>query len=289
MSQFKLPVLGASAKPVTPADLILRSLHAEAIYDAALGDTVHLDIGTAIMSPDLPDVDMANEIRDVQTPAGTSPDAATAAALAVFAARGLRPLAWSFSGGRMDPDIAAALETHGYRHHVAEVWALNHPQIAGARSDLAVISARASYPSIREILTAVGADIAHEPPARIQQYAEAAVRTLDDPRVDALLALHGETPVGLAYLVTAGESGFLADLYVHPAHRRSKVATTLLERIVELATRSRHRSLTLLCRPNNPAARALYEKTGWSKVGEVASMRLDAHPDDIATPAQPLS
>ena len=273
MSRFNLPVLGAGAKPATSEQLVARSLHAEAIYDGALGETVHLDLGTAIISPDLAEVDMGNEMRDVQAPAdGASVDEAIAGVERTFSERKARCLAWSFAGGVLDEAVAVALEKRGYHRHLTEVWSLKAPRTERARRDLTIIPGRASYGKIQELFRATGA-AQHESAARAAQYTQAAVRCLDDSRVDAILALDGQSPVGVAYLVTAGEAGFIADLYVHPARQREKIGTTLVERVVELATRSRHRSLTLFCRPGNVAARGLYVATGWEIVGQTQTLR----------------
>lgn len=56
---------------------------------------------------------------------------------------------------------------------------------------------------------------------------------------------------------------FVDELFVHPAHRRKGVALALLRRVVEMSGELGLAGVRLLVRPENAAARALYEKAGF--------------------------
>jgi GNAT superfamily N-acetyltransferase len=284
MSRFNLPVF-KPAHAATGDELLHRAMHAEEVYDRTLGESFPLDYGIAICSPELPEVDMANEIRDASVPADMTAAQVVADAEALFARQGCPCLAWSFASLKIDEPLAAILEPRGFRRHRADAMAMHHPQIdpTRLRTDLSIIPARASFRGIRELLHAVGDAIARSSPppsspgtavpGRALQFAEAAVSVLDDPRIEGLLALKDTTPVGLIYLVTVAEMGFIADLYIHPDHRRQRIATTLLDRTLELAARSRLRQLTLFCRPDNAPAQALYTQTGFAHIGTIETLR----------------
>jgi GNAT superfamily N-acetyltransferase len=280
MSSFNLPVLGTAGKVATADELLRRSLHAEAIADAARGEIEHLNVGTAIWSPDLPDVTGANQVRDAQAPDdGGDVAAAVDEAMAFFEGRGVRPRVWSFAGGTVADDVVSVLESRGYRRAVDEVWGMRTPRLEGpptGLNDLTVIPIRASFGKLRELMRVSGPP--GQPPVVAEQHAEAAVRALDDSRVDGVLALAGDVAVGAAYLVTAGEAGLMTDLTVRPDHRRRGLGTLLIARIAELAARSRHRSLTLFCAATDTPARNLYQKTGWEKVADCVRMRLTETP-----------
>lgn len=58
---------------------------------------------------------------------------------------------------------------------------------------------------------------------------------------------------------------FVDELFVHPAHRRRGVATALLDRVLEMSDERGLAGVRLLVRPENAAARALYQKAGFQE------------------------
>lgn len=67
--------------------------------------------------------------------------------------------------------------------------------------------------------------------------------------------------------IIAGE-GHITNIAVHPDFRRQGIAAMVLKRLFEMARQNRLELLTLEVRKNNLAARGLYEKHGFIKVGE---------------------
>jgi len=68
---------------------------------------------------------------------------------------------------------------------------------------------------------------------------------------------------------------FVSNLAVHPDHRRQGIAHHLMTEGVELARKKGAQRLSLEVRADNLAAKKLYEKLGFTKVGSVSKMRLE--------------
>lgn len=101
----------------------------------------------------------------------------------------------------------------------------------------------------------------------IAGWAEAHLRHLDDPHVDALLALRDGRAVGRAAVLAVGDVGRIDDVYVAPNARRQGVGRLLLARALEVCARSVFRHVLLGVPPDNFAAIALYRSFGFRKVG----------------------
>lgn len=91
---------------------------------------------------------------------------------------------------------------------------------------------------------------------------------LRDGAMDVLLI--GEPPVGLAMLRlrpspwTDGEEAYLQEFYVAPAHRGEGLGRALLEATIEVAREAGAQSIDLNTGEADVAARALYEKLGFT-------------------------
>ncbi len=96
------------------------------------------------------------------------------------------------------------------------------------------------------------------------------VRALRDPRYDVLVAVSGETNVGMVDLWTfpdAGEGGELStiqNMVVTRRYRGMRIADLLVERVVELAQRRRAMEIHVSTEFQNRRAIALYEKHGFT-------------------------
>jgi ribosomal protein S18 acetylase RimI-like enzyme len=273
MSGFNLPVIKSAAKASSPEALLLRSLHAETIFEGTLGEQVMLDCGVAIVGDDLPLVHMAHQVRDVKLAEGMMAADAVAEVAQLFAKHHAQCHTWSCAGGKNDPALRAALGDD-YEAAETELWSLAEPKAAHRRGDLTIIPGRSGFAALGQLHHDCALAEPWGTPEVAEQLGVVAQRVLDDPRVDCLLALDGQAPVGSLHLTTAGELGLIASLDVHPEHRRKGIGMTLLERAMELAARSRLKQVTLFCKRENGGARALYRAAGFVPVAAAEMLKL---------------
>ena len=265
--------MGTGAKGSTPDELLLRSLHAETIFEGTLGEQVMLDYGVAVIGDDLPLVHMAHQMRDVKLPEGTSAAEAVAEVTELFATHHARCHTWCCVGGKNDPALQAALGDT-YEAVGTELWSLVDPKAVHRRADLTIIPGRSSFAALGQLHHDCALVEPWGSPEVAEQLGTVAQRVLDDPRVDCILALEGSSPVGSLHLTTAGELGLISSLDVHPDYRRRGIGMTLLERAIELAARSRLKYVTLFCKRENGGARALYRAAGFVQVASEETLRL---------------
>jgi ribosomal protein S18 acetylase RimI-like enzyme len=273
MSSFQLPVIGPGAKGSTPAELLLRSLHAETIFEGTLGEQIMLDCGVAFIGDDLPLIHMAHQVRDVRLPEGMSAEQAVAEVNAEFAKHNARCHTWNFVGGKADPRIQAALGDE-YQLLASDLWTLVEPKAEHRRADLTIVPGRSSFAALGQLHHDCALVEPWGTPDVAEQLGIVAQQVLDDPRVDCILALQNGAPVGSVHLAVAGELGLIESLDVHPDFRRQGIGMTLLERVIELAARSRLRQVTLFCMAANGGARALYRAAGFVPIGAAEYLKL---------------
>lgn len=92
-----------------------------------------------------------------------------------------------------------------------------------------------------------------------------AVMRREDGRV--IVADRGGEVAGYAAVWFAADEGELGDIAVDPDHRRSGVATRLVEAVMQEARRRGAQQLFLQVRESNRPALRLYRATGFRKVG----------------------
>lgn len=108
--------------------------------------------------------------------------------------------------------------------------------------------------------------------------ADALAEELHNPCARFLTALDGTTVVGYLGCHHVADEGFIANVAVHPNHRRHGIARKLVTAAIEQGySLSR---LTLEVRASNAAAIALYESLGFAKDG--IRPRFYAHPTEDA-------
>ncbi len=259
-----LPIL----KTPVESDLI-RLFHRMTLhYTQHYGETVQLDVGSAIANPQLPDVYDANVVLDAALPEGMSPAEAIAQVNEHFASLGCACRTWV-----MNPSAPVATTQPLVEHLTAAgasvvandiLYLARQPttavrEIAGLR----IIPARASYKHARE-LAAISAKESGEDSQRV----DAILTHLDDGHWDALLALKDGQPVAGAGVLAVGDAGLIDDVYVHPEHRRQGVGRTMMSRALEICARSLFKHVMLSVLPSNTAAQVLYGQLGFKKIGQ---------------------
>lgn len=108
--------------------------------------------------------------------------------------------------------------------------------------------------------------------------ADALAEELNNPCAHFLTALDGDTAVGYLGCHHVADEGFIANVAVHPSHRRQGVARALVAAAIEQGCALSR--LTLEVRASNAAAIALYESLGFVKDG--VRPRFYAHPAEDA-------
>ncbi len=273
MTRFNLPVFKGVPVVQTAQGLIHRTLNAQASIDGTIGETVTLDFGLAIVAPDVPRVWMANRLADVSFREGEDVEAAWGQVEALYAARQATCYKWTLAAGNERGEAKEFLAERGWVRMVRRFYHLQQINQMPVRSDLTLIPLRASFEKLGELEMAnfIAAGFGEEEDRR--QMLEAAVRRLDDPHLDGFLALEGTEAVGRIQLFTDGDLGYIADLDIHPGHRRKGVGATLLMQAFDLAARSRHRYVTLYTDEDNAGAIGLYERIGFVNIGTADTYR----------------
>lgn len=97
---------------------------------------------------------------------------------------------------------------------------------------------------------------------------DAVAEVLSMPGAFGFLACEGERPTGFLLCRRAADEGEVLSMGVAPGERRRGLGRRLLEAALEAAAAADVRALYLEVGKDNRAARALYQKQGFSAVGK---------------------
>jgi ribosomal protein S18 acetylase RimI-like enzyme len=267
-----LPTISRNAA-VTPDDLVRFYHRVELHWSRHLAEETTLDIGTALANPRLRAIDRANCIFDATLPEGMSPSQAIEIADAHFqeAASQCRMWIMNPSASRQVDPLLAHLVARGFQANRRDILYLaGHAAALDEIAGLTIIPARASFRHVRELAEEISPDT---PGA-----ADAALMHLDDPHVDALLALRQGTALGFVTVLSTGEIGAITELFVSAAYRRHGIGRTLLARAMEIAARSLFKHVFVSASPDDVAATSLLHAAGFTTVGTFTEYRLPPSP-----------
>lgn len=266
-----LPIL-TTRPQVTPEDLVRFYHRCELHWCTQIAEQSTLDVGTALTNPSLPQVHDANQILDATLQEGISPADALAQADSHFAGLGVRCSKWVLAPTaprELTLPLAEHLIAAGYQRSGYDILYLSGQpatpieEVAG----LTIIPARASYRHARQLA---------EESARAwgtMQLADALMLHLEDPQTDALIALKDGVPAALVAVLTVGEIGCVADVFVSEAFRGRGIGRTMMSRALEICARSLFKHVFIGLDPNNGPAQALYANCGFRKIGEYVAFR----------------
>jgi GNAT superfamily N-acetyltransferase len=243
----------------TPEQLIRLFHQSQLEWARHLGDETELDYGRWIADPAnclldaylLPDQKPSDLIADMNRRSPT------------WQCCSLNP---SMPDDRTAP-LAAALLAEGWVSQPTNILYRRRPasQTVSTSPVLKIIPARASFRHYRELLD-----------QRSPGDADTALLHLDDSHFDALLALKDGHPVGSIGILTSGEVGTVREWFVHPDHRSHGIGRLLLDRAMEICTRSILRHVMIgLPDPNHPAT-PLCQAFGFEPLGIWASFWKDS-------------
>jgi len=264
---MSLPIL-THRPPPEPADLVRFYHRTELHWAQQLGDETQLDVGTAFANPRLAHEFDANQVLDASLPDGLPPVEAVEIVRRHFAERGARCLAWVMNPSA-PPDRTTPLAEHllalGYALRGCDIMYLaGSPaspieEVAG----LTIIPARASFRHARQLAEMLAREwTAPDLPESLMLH-------LEDPHTDSLIALRDSEPVALVAVLTVGEIGCIEHLYVAAPHRGHGLGRTMMSRALEICARSLFKHVFLGVDDDNVAARTLYERSGFRKIGRL--------------------
>lgn len=258
-----LPIL----KTPVESDLV-RLFHRMMLHYAQhLGETAALDVGTAVINPKLSAVYDANVVIDASLPEGVEPADAVMEAESHFAREGSVCHQWVMNPSAK-PEATRPLVDYllarGAGQASADILYLAKQPDVSVREigGLRIIPARASYRQTRELAEKAAVDTWN-----CRQLADATMLHLDDPHVDALIALRDGKPIASVSVLAAGEGGLIEKVYVVPEARRQGVGRTMMSRALEICARSLFKHVMLSVAADNDAAQALYASLGFKKIG----------------------
>ena len=261
-----LPILSPTDQPT--AQTLVRLFHqTETNWLRHLAEEQVLDWGTALFNPQLPQAPQANLIMDARLPTGMEPPEAIAFAQEFYQERGT-------SLGGLIPSPSDASEAL-VNYLLSQGWSVDSREILRlarfpgtfaitAPPDIKIIPARASFRHARQL--------AEEKSGGNAEQTDAALLHLDDPHVDALLALRDGHAVAGISVLAMGEIGRIEQLYVAEKHRRRHLGTLMVNRALEICARALFKHV-LLASSSEQAAQALFKQSGFEAVGSIRFCR----------------
>ena len=102
-----------------------------------------------------------------------------------------------------------------------------------------------------------------------EELVEAATERLNDPQMDAVIAMVDGETAGFCALFEVGDIALVTDLVVTPAYRRRGVATALVNHVLKLARRLLMRVTCVKVPVDNAAAATLFGRCGMEPDGDL--------------------
>jgi len=263
-----LPILSAHH---ASAEDMMRYFHkTELHWGRHVAEETQLDVGTALTNPQLKTVWDANRMLDAALPEGVDPAQAVDEAEAHFAK--VPTTCWSWTLARSAPadrtqPLAQHLVSRGFFEDGFDVMYLDQPQPLQEAAGLTIIPARASFKHYR-MLAEEWAGQYNTP-----DFVEAVMMHLDDPHVDALVALKDQKPAAFVAVLAVGEIGGIQEMFVSSAFRNQGIGRTMMSRALEICARSLFRHVLVGVDPSNTSAVGLYSKAGFKRLGRYVQYR----------------
>ena len=268
---MSLPILTSHPQP--SADDLVRFYHrCELHWCSQIAEQTQLDVGTALTNTALGEVYDANQVLDATLAGGISPADAVAQAEAHFAEQGVRCSKWALAPAAPQEQtlpLAEHLLATGYSRGGYDILYMTGQPASPIEEvgGLTIIPARASFRHARQLSEEWVACYG------MTQLADAEMLHLEDPQTDALIALKNGVPAGLVAVLTVGEIGCIADLFVSEKFRRQGIGRTMMSRAIEICARSLFKHVFVGVDADNAPAQALYAKFGFRKIGQYITYR----------------
>lgn len=267
-----LPIL-THRPQATPDDLVRFYHRCELHWCGQVAEQVTLDCGTALTNPALAEMNHPNQMVDATLPPGMTPPEAVALADAHFTSQGVRCSAWVLAPAapvEQTKPLADHLLSVGHTRAAHDILYLTGQPSAPIEevSGLTIIPARASFRHARTLAEESGAAATNR-----QEFVQAVMLHLEDPSTDSLLTMKDGAAAALVSVLTVGEMGCIAELFVAEKFRRQGIGRTMMSRALEICARSLFKHVFVGVGADNAAAQALYRACGFRKIGEFISYR----------------
>jgi ribosomal protein S18 acetylase RimI-like enzyme len=261
---MELPVAPQSHAPAP--DALVRAIQRGDMDLARMAaEEAELDGAVAFINPRRPGIYMLNFAGEVRVPAGAAPGSVLAQIADHFRAAGTR--CWSLRppGATWPADLATAIEQAGYQPVPVPIFALQHYQRPDRLNEqLQIVPSRAAGAEAQRLCRRVAIDRYHVDETIATHLAQSHADFLDEPRLEAYLGRLAGTPAGMVEVLGLGDLGIITNLSADPAHRRQRVATTLLAHALDYCARAAFRAVILETDEGNPAIK-LYEALGFRR------------------------
>ncbi len=235
---------------------ILRSNQA---YYAQLSDTMTLQWGIAFTSTRYPSVPSANQFREVVIERPEDFELAFDAAQDHFSDVGVKCFVWAPAAAQPVEPLAATLTGRGFRRRDLRAMVLSQVKESSVPQGVRVLPARA----MRKALHAINVEAFRSSDAADRElHAASAADRLNDPQMDAFVAMLDGMPAGRCALYQVGDIARIVDLFVVESCRRQGVAIGLMYHVIKMARRLTMRITCAEVAPDNSSALALCERCG---------------------------
>jgi GNAT superfamily N-acetyltransferase len=260
---MSLPVLPTSSA-VSGSDLLRYFLRTELDWAGHLAiDRTSLAAGTALVNEHLPAIPESNSVLEAAIPAGMDPAAAVGEVLRFFEGQNAVCRRWVPNSPAADsPELAKELTGRGFTRCQTMVLRLAFSDDAQGpgTANLTIIPARAAYRHLMDLASAQAAERGID----AGQCQQAVAAHLDDPAVDALLALEGDRALGWVAVLPGGEVGRLAELWISPGARGRGIGTLLAHRAIDFCGRALFKHV--LAAFSDRATARLLQRVGFAPV-----------------------
>ncbi|MCC6424635.1 MAG: GNAT family N-acetyltransferase [Phycisphaerales bacterium] len=266
-----LPVLQSTPGSQSSDDRLRLFLRTQLHWGQALGDETDLEVGTAIVNPDLSKHPDANFVIQAALADDQSPQRALREVEEHFSGRQSSCIQWLMNHGSPNDRVAplvAHLLANGYEEHQMRVLHLvGAPSQIVEVGGLKIIPARASHRHLQQLAQIKAAESSRSDDAL------AMLLHLDDPNWDSLLALDGPDAVATVGVLSVGDIGRLDQVYVAPSHRRRGIGRTMIARALEICARSVFQQVMVMTWPDQQAITQLFAGVGFTVTGEIPICR----------------
>jgi len=236
-------------------------LRSDQAYYAQLSRTETLNNGIAFYSEAFPSLHEANQLREIVL-AGRSAADLYRQVEDFYGGRGLTCFRWVPAVDQPADAIEAELGRHGWSARRRACLRLRELVDFGEQRGIRVLPARAMRRAYRETFTSEGG-------AARDVVADAADERLNDPRMDAYVAVWEGRAVGRGALFTIGEIGHVRSFRVLPPGKGVGAADALMHQIAAVCRRL---TIPIVCYDVDAAddgAIRLFERSGFERDGEI--------------------
>lgn len=236
-------------------------------------DKSTLEYGIAYYSDRFAELPEANQYREAIAEEPSQAQSAFDEAEELFQERNLTCHRWAPASGRPSPALAEFLAGHGFTKRPLTAMALTKWVELEAADDVRIAPARAVRTAYRS--TFLDAD-SQEPQPMGELLAEAYSERLDDPHMDAFVAIVDNKPAGRCTLYQVGDIARVLDLSVLPAFAERRVDITLVAHVLAMAKRLAMRTIVTQLEEDDHWGPAWFEEIGFVRDGEIIEFQREA-------------